>query len=312
MKFKLDTSIPDYNPKIRHGDALLLLGSCFSDEMAGCFRQAGFRVLSNPFGTVFHPLPLARILENALENKDDFRLFEAKNHWFSWNASNLFSGKSEEELQDNFRRIQLNLRESIQNATYFFITFGTAWGYSLEDEELAVANCHKQPAGRFVRHLSDVETMHAAWEKIIELLHRLNPQLQLVFTVSPVRHAKEGLVENNRSKARLFETITRLESRSKSAYFPSYEIVTDELRDYRFYKEDLVHPNDQAIAYIWEKVQQGFCSPETRALIAEIQKLRLLEGHRPLSKDEAEIRDFEAGRETKIAAFKTRHPEINW
>lgn len=312
MKFRLDTPIPDYTPKINHGDALLFIGSCFSDEMAGRFRQAGFRVLSNPFGTIFHPLPLARILENVLEEKEDFHLFEDKNNWFSWNASTLLSAKSKQELQDNFRRIQLNLRESIQNSTYFFITFGTAWAYALQDGQLVVANCHKQPAARFDKNLSEVETMVAAWEKIVGLLRRLNPQLQMVFTVSPVRHVRDGLVENNRSKARLFETITRLESRIGSAYFPSYEIVTDELRDYRFYKEDLVHPSDQAIAYIWEKVQHGFCSPETRVLIAEVQKLRLLEQHRPMGTNETETWRFETEREVKINAFRVRHPEIYW
>ena len=154
--------------------------------------------------------------------------------------------------------------------------------------------------------------MLGAWEKIISLLQDFNPGLKIVFTVSPVRHIRDGLMENNRGKARLFETISRLESKFQTAYFPAYEIVTDELRDYRFYKEDLAHPSEQAISYIWEKVQQGFCSAETRRLTDEVQKLRLLEQHRVLGPDETEIRQFEAEREAKINAFKALHPEIHW
>ncbi|MCE3295306.1 MAG: hypothetical protein K0R65_1020 [Crocinitomicaceae bacterium] len=310
MKFKLDVPVPDFYPKISHGQSLVLLGSCFSDDMSARFLQAGFKVLANPFGTIFHPLPLARILENALLNTEDFQVFEDKDTWFSWNASTLFSGSSESEIQARFRNIQLNLRDSIQKASYLFITFGTAWGYELKDEKLLVANCHKQASGRFSKQLSELQTMVAVWEKVIALLWEFNPDLKPVFTVSPVRHIRDGVVENTRSKARLFELISRLEN--AGAYFPSYEIVTDELRDYRFYKEDLVHPNDQATSYIWEKLQEGFCSPETRMLTAEIEKLRLLQQHRPLTSNEAGLRDFEASREAKIRTFLEKHPEVSW
>lgn len=308
MKFKLDTSLPDFHPKIIHGKQLVFLGSCFSDEMALRFERGGFHALSNPFGTIFHPIPLARILENTLNAKEEFHLFEDKELFYSWNASHVFCGNSREELNEQFRRIQSVLREKLQQASHLFVTFGTAWGYHLPDEQLLVANCHKQPAGRFEKKLTEIESMAEEWGKVITLLQNFNPSLKIIFTVSPVRHSRDGLSENNRSKARLFEVISRLEAKQDITYFPSYELVIDELRDYRFFREDLIHPNDQAISYIWEKVQEGFCTPETRNLIREVGQLHLMLDHRPINEREAGV--FAESRAQKIKALIEKHPEV--
>ncbi len=308
MKFKLDTRIDEIRPEIDHQNSLLFLGSCFSDEMAARFSKAGFEVLSNPFGTIFHPLPLARILENALDQNGDFHFFEDRDRWFSWDASTLFSGASEAGLRADFRRIQRNLQEYLQQSKHLFVTFGTARGYVLRENQLVVANCHKQNAPRFEKQLTAIESIVSAWDRVLVKLAKLNPGLKVVFTVSPVRHAKDGLVENNRSKARLLESITLLEARSSCAYFPSYELVVDELRDYRFYKEDLVHPSELAVSYIWEKVQLACCRAETRELIRETEKMRAFSLHRSLNNDES----FEAEREARIEAFKQKYPQIRW
>lgn len=312
MKFKLDTKIPAFDSKISYEKSLVFLGSCFSDELSAHFKNAGFNTIANPFGTIFHPEPLARIIENALTGNTDFHIFENQKRFYSWDASMLVSGSSKSELENYFRNIQMKLKNYLLNSSHLFITLGSAWGYELKGENYIVANCHKQNPSFFEKQLSELEMLLHSWNELIPKIQLLNPDLEIIFTISPVRHVKDGLIENNRSKARLLELLSILEKENPLKYFPSYEIVMDELRDYRFFKADFIHPNEQAISYIWEKIQETFFDDTTLKICREAEKLRLLDEHRVLSENEEEKKIFEENKRLKIASFLNENKHIVW
>ena len=307
MKFKLETKIPAFTQKISHQDQVIFFGSCFSDDISSRFKNAGFDVLSNPFGTIFHPIPMARNIINSFNQGSELSIFESENHFSSWDCSTLINSESKDVLEQEIRKIQATFLEYIEKSSYLFITFGTSFGYLNIENEQIVSNCHKQNSTLFRKKLSEIEEMSHLWKSALEVIFEKNPQIKIVFTVSPVRHSKDGLTENNRSKARLFELISNLEKHFKNKnalhYFPSYEIIIDELRDYRFYKEDLIHPSEQAINYIWEKIKTTFFSEKTIKLIDEVENLRKLEQHKILTKNQVEIDKFNELKKLKIKKF---------
>lgn len=310
MKFILETKLPDYQKKITYQDSLLFLGSCFSDEMFLKFKNAGFEVDSNPFGTIFHPIPLAQFIQNCVDQKQDFKIEHSNDSFFSFETSNLFSYATNEELIQFLNTTQQEFFHKLKTASYLFVTLGTAWGYRHIESQEIVANCHKFPASNFQKDLSSVSELVETWKKTIQELQKVNPTLSIVFTVSPVRHSKDGLAENNRSKARLFELISQLEDQFQIGYFPSYEIVVDELRDYRFFKKDLVHPNEQAIQYIWQKIKQTFFLESALKLVEEVENIRKLQQHQVQTKNENEKLVFEKERTEKIRVFREKYPEV--
>jgi hypothetical protein len=273
MKFKIDTNIPTYNDKIDYSKSILMAGSCFSNEIASRFQNAGFKVFANLEGIIYHPIPIAHsILE-----------------WCSNDNEN---------------------ENILKNTTHFFITLGTSFGYRDKKTERIVANCQKRPASDFSKELSSIDEMFNLWETTIKSIYKLNRKIKLIFTVSPVRHIKDGVIENNRSKARLFELINLLELKYKVNYFPSYELINDELRDYRFFKEDLVHPNNMAVDFVWEQIKTAFFDSTTIKLVNEVEQLRKLENHVILTENELEKAKFIQKRESKITEFNRKHPEI--
>jgi lysophospholipase L1-like esterase len=313
MKFKLDTEIPTFEKKISHNKGLIFYGSCFSDELSRHFQNAGFSVCANPFGTIFHPLALAENLTRVLaKNEEDFRIFEANSSFYSWSCSNLISASSENELKEKLVQISKDLEQKIAESSHFFITFGTSFAYYLKENDEVVANCHKQNSNLFEKKLSAVEQMVTVWKDLLSQIYALNPAIEIVFTVSPVRHSKDGLIENNRSKARLFELISALEQHFSTNYFPSYEIVIDELRDYRFFTKDLVHPNFLAIDFLWEIVKKSFFEPKTLELCEKGEKLRLLDQHKILHTNEKISENFLVEKQNKISRFLLENPDFRW
>ena len=316
MKFKLDTKISIVDQKITHKDKVIFFGSCFSDEISERFKNAGFDVLSNPFGTIFHPLSMAKNFQNSINQNPELSIFESKNHFFSWDCSTLIHSDTKIGLENKIRKIQANFLEYIEKSSYLFITFGTSFAYSLHENNQIVANCHKQDSTLFRKVFTEISEMSEVWIEVLDLIFTKNPQIKIVFTVSPVRHSKDGLAENNRSKARLFELISSLENHFKTKnllhYFPSYEIVIDELRDYRFYKEDLIHPSEQAINYIWEKLKTAFFSEKTLRLIDEVENLRKLNVHKILTTNQNEIDLFNENKSKKIEKFLKENSDVNF
>ena len=312
-KFLIPFDVPISSFNVKHGDQLLFLGSCFSDEMSRKSVYYGFNVLSNPFGTIFHPEVIARNLNDALNGHDDAqRILKRNDLFFSWDASGTVFGYSQKEVTEKINSQKIILKNAILHSKVLFITFGTAWGYRLNETGLLVANCHKVNGSSFTKELTDVDALENSWIQTIELIQRLIPALNIVFTVSPVRHIKDGLIENTQSKSILIELVRRLKAKQSVSYFPSYEIMIDELRDYRFYKKDLVHPSEEAIDYIWDKFQSCYFSSETITLNKTIERYRLAEHHKSLYENSQDYIQFKLKMEKEKEVFLKQNKEVIW
>jgi hypothetical protein len=289
MKFKIDITPPKFPFDINHNSKVAFLGSCFSDEIALKFNNAGWNVCTNPFGTIFHPFPMADCLFG-----DVFRVFKAEKstYFSSWSVAHTLKSNSETDLLSELNHRNHEFQMKIKELDVLFLTFGTSFGYRLKEDNKIVANCHKEAASLFVKELSETNDMVNQWQRVIQYLISLNPKLKIVCTISPVRHIKDGVIENNFSKARLFELVHHLIQCENVFYFPSYEIVMDELRDYRFFKKDLVHPNEMAVDYVWEQVINCFFSSKTQEISTAVSKFKLFEQHRVLSTIQSEINTF--------------------
>ena len=309
MKLQLDLNPTISQKKIQIGDKITLLGSCFSDEIAKKLTESGFQVCSNPYGTIFHPTALANLFlienfESSIIQRDDL--------FFSWSSAGLMYDVDKSKLITKLTNTQQELMEYIRNSSFLFVTFGTAFAYENEDYGSVVANCHKLPNSNFIKVLSTVGEMGQDWEICLSRIYELNPNIEVVFTVSPVRHIKDGIIENNRSKARLIELTNRLSEMTEANYFPSYELVIDVLRDYRFYKEDLIHPNNQAIDFVFSHFENVFFESETKEITQEVRKLKALMNHKTLYPESVKSIEFEHNTKRKIEDFSTKYPLINW
>jgi lysophospholipase L1-like esterase len=311
MKWFLEEAVHAHSRKIEHGDKVLFLGSCFSENIYEKGRNAGLSFFNTAFGTLFHPIPIANVLKQSIEMSSSERIFERDGKFYSWDSYTKFNANTENELASKLGKEREQIREVLSEAKYIFITFGSAKAYLLEDK--VVANCHKWPSNQFVSELTNLDALISEYQKLIELLRKHYPQLEVVLTVSPVRHAKDGLIVNNRSKARLLmlcEELARLEGVS---YFPAYEMIIDELRDYRFYESDLVHPNSAGIAYVWQKFQETFFTEKTNDLAKEVQKFRAFFNHIVLKEEETrKEKDKRRIKEEELHTFLSTHPKILW
>jgi hypothetical protein len=294
---------------ITHDDKILFLGSCFSDEIASIAEFSGFHCTSNPFGTVFHPIPLARFIKESITGLEQERILERDGRFFSWDASTHLSSPSIKQLEEQLKNVRQDWLSHLKEASVLFVTFGTAWGYQYQGS-MIVANCHKMPSSDFQKDLTETEVIVEMWDEVLELLKRINPTLKVVFTVSPVRHIRDGLIENNQSKAILIDSIRKINKRFESFYFPSYEIVIDQLRDYRFYKQDRVHPSDEAVSVVWDHFLKFYTSEPTREMVKEISAFQRFKLHVPRFSDEKGNADYE-DRCTKWASdLISKYPNI--
>ena len=261
--------------KIGYEDRILLLGSCFSDEIGEQMTQRYLHVTSNPFGTLYNPLSIAQ----ALTMTEVPELIQHDGLWHSMAHHGSFSRATKEEAEQAVRASIETMQQALAQATVVIVTFGTAWVYEMKGDGLSVTgygivgNCHKLPENTFTRRRLSVEEIIAAWKPILERY----PDKHWLFTVSPIRHIKDGLHENQLSKATLLQAVEQ-----SGDYFPSYEIMLDELRDYRFYADDLVHPSSMAVNYIWERFVDTFCTPQTKNELVLQHKRWKHEHHIPL------------------------------
>lgn len=306
MKFRTEITIKPNDFHLKHGDVVVSLGSCFSENMGRKLRYYGFDVNNNAFGTIFHPLALARIINSALDNKILSRICEREGTFFSYDVHSAICAKSIEQLNGVLQEKFIKWIDDLKRARLLIITFGSSWGYWLDHE--VVANCHKMPSSLFSKRLSEVAEMKHAWDNVIERIQQLNPQLHILFTVSPVRHIKDGIVENALSKARLLDLAHQLDG----TYFPAYEIMMDDLRDYRFYAEDMIHPNETAIDYVFEQFSSAMIASETSRAFGQIDKLRKAQEHRIMTNEETKAREFEERTKQKISELLDLYPAIVW
>ena len=313
---KLQTHIPLQQAKnqIDYQNRLLLLGSCFSENIGNKLDYFKFQSLQNPFGILFHPLAIEKLISRAIKKeayteKDVFFLNE---RWHCFDAHSDLSHPSKEKLLQTLNSALEATLAQLQIATHVFITLGTAWVYKNINTNSVVANCHKVPQKDFSKELLSVDEIQKSLENIIQKIQTINPNVQMVFTVSPVRHLKDGFVENQRSKAHLISAIHsllsfRAESR-KEDYFPSYEIMMDELRDYRFYEADMIHPNQVAIDYIFEKFKLVYISEKDFAVMDKVEAIQKGLQHRSFNDDSVEHQKFLKSLDTKILYLQKEYP----
>ena len=285
MKFRTEIPTPKYSFNINYQDKLMLVGSCFSDHIGNFFQEMRFDTLSNPFGTLFNPVSIANALKMCINpelfNEQYIDFFNEK--WISYAHHGKFSHPDKETFLLNIRQNLNRAHDFFASANYLFITFGTAYCYRLIERDLIVANCHKIPANQFEKQLLTIEQIAGLYQDLLEQLRQFNPKLKIIFTVSPVRHLADGFHENQISKSTLHLSVNQLIDNINTYYFPSYEMVQDDLRDYRFYAADLCHPSDAAVTYIREKLTEALFTPETQERMKEVVKENKAQGHRSLN-----------------------------
>lgn len=314
MQFQNEVKIPSYPFDIQHSDQLITLGSCFSDEMGTQFSYYGFDCLSNFGGTLFHPLAIAKLLKEVQLNEKDrsYEILQREDVYFSWLMGGTVFEYSKEALISKMNDMYEHLTSYLFTAKVLFVTFGSAKGYRLLATGKVVANCHKLPASNFEQSLTSLDELKYEWVSILSQLKKHYPQLKVVFTVSPVRYVKDGLIENNRSKSRLFELIGELEQTGLAIYFPAYEIVIDELRDYRFFKSDGFHPNELAVNYVWQKLEKSLMNDATIVLNDKIGNLRKQFLHTSLYSESEVTKSFENKRNALLEKLMHDYPIITW
>jgi hypothetical protein len=310
MNFKLDFQIPKANFTIQHGERILFLGSCFSDEISEKAKFHGLKVKSNHFGTVFHPSVLSRFIMESINGIEQERICNRSDIFLSWDANSTVFDFSEKVLSAKLNDLRVDFVKELKSAKALFVTFGTAWGYRKMDDILLVANCHKMPNDQFVKELAQIDQLYLEWKTTLDIIRTVNAEIEIIFTVSPVRHSKDGLIENNQSKAILIELVRRLTVARHCTYFPSYEIVIDELRDYRFFKSDRIHPSEEAIEYVWKKFEACYCSEETMRLNKKVSNFRRTLAHRSIHEGSQEDKNQKIHAESELKEFLKSNPTV--
>lgn len=290
MKFTTPVKIIPSANHINHSHDLVSMGSCFADNIGRQLLKDGFRVAVNDLGILFNPTSIQQVIMDALTNNRDENLVVERNKMFyhyGYHAKLYAATKRDllAKLDEGLKQLKTNL----ENADYLILTFGTAWVYELIEQDKIVANCHKIKQDSFRKKLLNLTELKSAYTTVFDKLKALNPKLEIILTVSPVRHTKNGLHENNSSKAILHLLTDYLcETYSFVNYFPAYELVIDELRDYRFYKEDMIHPTDQAVEYVYKKFSDIYFEEATVLKVAKIAKLAKAEKHIHYTEDNVE------------------------
>lgn len=295
MKFRTEITPFDFPVKISLQNSILTIGSCFSNTMGDLFVQNKLECFVNPYGTIYDPLSMTRLLRMAMDDSepDDSTMVQSEGVWKNLLLHSSFSGLSKDELSLKIRAQLSQVKKQLATADWLMMTLGTAFVYTLKETEKLVANCQKLPAKNFTRSLASHATLLKDFEMFLVELKEFNPKIKILLTVSPVRHIRDGLTENSVSKSVLrilCNTLSR--EHANVYYYPAYEIVLDDLRDYRFYKDDLIHPNSQATSYIWKHFTASLFDRELGDFINKWQKLYTSLNHRPFNPASHEHQQF--------------------
>ena len=284
MDLMLNLNIPKSPKEINHQHKILSVGSCFTEHIGNALVEYKFDVLQNPNGILFDPMAVCSSLVSYIQQKQYTAedLFSLNELWHSWNHHSRFSHTDPAHALKQINASQQVAYQFLREADWLIITLGSAFSYKLVEQNLQrVANCHRAPAQWFQKHLSTLDEIIARLDNTIHQLFHFNRKLNIIFTISPVRHIRDGVVDNNRSKARLIEAVHHLVNKfDKLYYFPSYELVIDILRDYRFYAEDMVHPNYLATDFVLEHFTRTYMSDTTLTIIEDLKKIAIARKHR--------------------------------
>lgn len=300
MKFHFDFPIKKIDTPIAHHHSILMMGSCFTENIGQYLRNYSFRILENPNGILFNPVSVADAIQSYINNEKvkEEDLFQLNETWHSWKFHSRYSGISKEDALTKMNDSIAEAHQFLKTSSYMIVTLGSAWVYELTDAAngitgTLVANNHKAPASWFKKRLLTAEAVKLLLVSVLSSLRDFNPILKIIFTISPVRHLREGVIENNRSKAILIQSVHDLVNEHEHVYyFPSYELVIDDLRDYRFYAEDLVHPNYQATQYVWEKFVDACIDESSTQLFKIIREVKLAYQHKPFNPSTEQHQQF--------------------
>ncbi len=315
MKWMTEIEIKGPKPGLSYRDGIFLIGSCFTEHIGNKLEELKFSVCQNPHGILFDPISVCQSLVGYIENKK-YRpedLFYYNELWQSWAHHSRFSGMNQEQVIEEINAAQEQASGFLKTAGWLIITLGSSFSYRLAEEgDKPVANCHRAPAQWFRKHLCTIDETVAALDNTLHRLFHLNPRLQVIFTVSPVRHLRDGVVENNRSKARLLEAVHHLVGKfNRLHYFPAYELVIDVLRDYRFYDIDLAHPNYQATGYVLEQFKKYYIEPEAQELMDKIQQILIARRHKAFQPETRAHQQFLASFAKKTEALQEQYPFLD-
>ena len=293
--FRTELLFQPNNYKFGIYNEVLTIGSCFAERIGEKLEQNKFKVKRNPFGTIFNPVALAYILEKAILEKEveEYTFLFNQNRWYNYLYHSFISDETQAGLEKHINQVNKELREVISSLDVLIITFGSALSYQLVNTNLAVANCHKMPSYLFTKSFLSIGNIQSSIESIYKLIARIRPDIKIILTVSPVRHIKETLITNSISKSILRVAAHQLtESNSSIVYFPAYEIMMDDLRDYRFYNADMIHPNEVAEQYIWNKFVTTFFDKKTINFLEEWESIQKSIKHKPFYPSTNSHQDF--------------------
>ena len=294
MTFRTEIKIPKANQLIDYQSNILSLGSCFADRIGERLSNRKFSTLVNPLGIFYNPLSIANVLHKSLQQTNITSNFASHlEEWHSFELHGKFNHSDQSIFSENVSNLLAKLRNQISHTDCLILTFGTAYVFRKKDTGEVVANCHKYSGDLFNRELLSVEEITSNLDSLFSILKNQNPKLQIILTVSPIRHIRDGLSQNSLSKATLRLACEQLsQNQDCVTYFPSYEIMMDDLRDYRFYKDDFIHPTTFAEDYIWEKFVETFMNEGTIDLMNRWEKLLSEMNHRPLKPESEAYQKF--------------------
>ncbi|MBA2762288.1 MAG: GSCFA domain-containing protein [Segetibacter sp.] len=315
MKMMLDIDIKSPEEKISYSHKIFLIGSCFTEHIGGRLQEFKFPVIQNPNGILFDPISVSKSLLSYIEQKRYTKsdLLHLNELWQSWSHHSKFSGMEAAEVLLNMNDFQQKAHDFLKQANWLIITLGSSFSYHLNEGGQPVANCHRAPAQWFKKHLLSIEESDTSLTEVIDRLQSFNPAVKIIFTISPVRHIRDGVVENNRSKARLIEAVQSIIEKHKHCYyFPAYELVIDVLRDYRFYDVDLVHPNYAATEFVFDTFKQHFIEEEAQTLMEEIKNIVTGYKHKPFQPETMAHQNFLRNYSEKVMQLQMKYPHLDF
>lgn len=314
-EFFTKVNVPDPGFNIGYQSKLLFMGSCFSELIGRKMQETKFNVIQNPFGVIYNPLSISKGLQQIMKNisftEKDINFYNEL--WLSYSHSTKFSDTNKNTCLNTINSGLKKASDALQDIDVMVLTLGTSWVYELKKTGEVVANCHKIPAENFNRFFSSVNNTVDTLSQTIHELKEINSELKIIFTVSPVRHWKDGAIENQRSKAALILAVTEILQEFENVYyFPAYEIFMDELRDYRFYASDMLHPSESGIDYIWERFKETFFGDKALQIFSEVQSIKKRLDHRALHKNTTTYKKFISSLKKDIVSLQNKNPEIDF
>lgn len=313
MVFRTELHTDQAPVTISHETPVLLLGSCFSQNIGLKLQKYKFKCIVNPFGTIFNPVSMAQLIIKSVKGQpeDAESLLFSFGRWVHPDFHSQTGHHDKTVALNTINKLIADTHTCLKDCKVLFLTLGSSIAYEYKQTGKIVANCHKIPAVHFEKKELDVYTMSSEIDTALTLLKSFNPDIHVVWTVSPVRHIRDGIVVNSFSKARLHVVIENIIKNShNTSYFPAYEWMMDDLRDYRFYDKDLIHPSDVAVDYIWEKFSGFYFDSRTRTMINELDKILRDQNHRPFSTETEEYQKFMQSLETRKSDFKKKYPFV--